>query len=75
MARIKFLSAITPHGNFDVLWAGNGWVSKVGDKEIINPYTNTLFTRKKSCIQVTRFWLKHGFYPKMKPRKKKALAK
>lgn len=49
-----------------------GWIAVVGSMNFLNPYTNTFFSKSHSAFCVTQFYLKHGFFPGMKPRRDKA---
>lgn len=51
-----------------VSWSNlGGWMATWNEHNILNPYTKTLFTHRKSCVRVARFFVAHGFYPGLKP--------
>lgn len=44
-----------------------GWHGTVDNKNILNPWTKTLFKHRRSCARVASFYARKGFYPGLKP--------
>lgn len=51
----------------DIVRGTDGWLSNVGNINILNPWTGTFFKHRKNCIKVTRFYARHGFFPGLNP--------
>ena len=51
-----------------------GWIAVVGAVNFLNPYTRACFSKPHSAFAVTKFYLKHGFFPGKKPRKSRIIA-
>jgi HNH endonuclease len=49
-------------------WMGLGWMATFDNKNVLNPWTKTFFSRFLSCWRCAKFCAKKGFYPTMKPR-------
>lgn len=47
-----------------------GWMAVIdGKTNIVNPWRQTFFSRWRGCRQVAKFYVRHGFYPGLKPSK------
>ena len=59
----------TEWGSFIVVFSKlGGWLGRIGSENILNPYTRTLFSTRRNCVKVSHFYLRNGFYPRLKPR-------
>lgn len=66
-----------PSAPFRILYLGKlitfqwipigGWMATFDGKNILNPYTQSAFRRMRDCVHMTKFCVRHGFYPGLKP--------
>lgn len=85
---LKTLGTIDPEGGITrLLYMGRlievhfdpyqGWHATIGPINILNPWTKSFFRHHRNCLRNSKFYVKHGFYPGMKPslwRKENGLA-
>ena len=57
-----------------IVWNNmGGWSGHFDEKNILNPWTWSVFKHFRNCLKVTKFYIKHGFYPGKKPTQWKKL--
>lgn len=44
-----------------------GWMARFDNKNILNPWTMSVFKHFTNCLRCAKFCVRHGFYPGKKP--------